>query len=152
MIRPILQHPDPLLRRTCAPVPDISEALKTLAADMLDTMYDAPGRGLAAPQIGELIRMFVMDTTWKEGTPAPVVFVNPRIIAAAPERQINEEACLSIPAQALRVARPSWVDVAWTDLDGTECHQRFDGFAAACICHENDHLDGILILDHEVAA
>ncbi|NNK78048.1 MAG: peptide deformylase [Litoreibacter sp.] len=152
MIRPILQHPDPLLRRICDRVPEISDEIKALASDMLETMYDAPGRGLAAPQVGELIRLFVIDTTWKEGAATPIVFVNPQIIATAPEQQTNAEACLSISDQSLDIARPSWVDVVWTDLNGTEKHDRFDGFAAACICHENDHLNGKLILDYEVAA
>ncbi|MEM7489117.1 MAG: peptide deformylase [Pseudomonadota bacterium] len=148
MIRPVLLHPDPRLRQSCAP--SIGPAA-ALARDMLDTMYAALGRGLAAPQIGVLSRLFVMDTTWKEGLPDPRVFVNPEIAAAEGE-QVNEERCLSIPETPRRVARPRRIVLTFDGPDGHRRDEAFEGFAAACICHEVDHLDGVLILDHPEAA
>ncbi|GFE66388.1 peptide deformylase [Litoreibacter roseus] len=148
MKRSILQHPDARLREVCQPVN--GALLDGLIEDMFETMYSAPGRGLAAPQIGVMLRVFVTDTTWKDGDMSPEAFVNPEIENQSSEVQINEEACLSIVDQSRRVARPAWVDLAWTGLNGTRMQQRFDGFAAACVCHELDHLDGRLILDHPV--
>ena len=145
MLLPILRWPDPRLSQVCAPaVPD--DDLRTLAADMLETMYAAPGRGLAAPQVGRLVRMFVMDVDWKTGTPAPMVFVNPEIELLG-ERVTGPEGCLSIPGPVTEVERAAQVRVRWTALDGTAHEAAFDGFAAICIQHEYDHLDGILTLD-----
>lgn len=148
MIRPILRHPDPLLRRRCAPVGERLEEARGLAADLLDTMYDAPGRGLAAPQIGALLRLFVVDAGWREGPRAPQVFLDPRIVAASREVAAGVEACLSIPDEPRRVTRPSWVVLRWTDLEGNPREGRFEGAWAVCVQHEADHLDGRLILDH----
>lgn len=128
---------------------EVSEVDPHLIEDMFETMYSAPGRGLAAPQVGVLLRAFVMDATWKEGEMSPRAFINPKVNASG-GKQINEEACLSIADHAQEVMRPQWVEVSWTDLDGVAQSQRFEGFAAACVCHEMDHLDGKLILDHEV--
>lgn len=139
-------HPDPRLRVVCAPV---TGDVVGLARDMLDVMYAGPGRGLAAPQVGVLERIFVMDATWKEGLPAPRVFVNPEIIAAQGV-QVNAEACLSIADVTRRVERPAQVTLAF-DGAGGRVSEVFTGFAAACICHEMDHLDGRLILDHPEA-
>ncbi len=146
MIRPILLHPDPALRAVCTPVAGDATAL---ARDLLDTMYAAPGRGLAAPQVGVTERLFVMDATWKEGLPDPRVFVNPAIVAAE-GAQVNEEACLSIPGSPRRIERAARVTLEW---DGAEGRRRevFAGFAAACIAHEMDHLDGVTILDRPEA-
>ncbi len=143
MIRPIVLHPDPVLRVACTPVAGDATAL---ARDMLDTMYAAPGRGLAAPQVGVTERLFVMDATWKEGVPDPRVFVNPQIVAREGE-QVNEEGCLSIPGVPWRVARPARVTLVF-DGSGGRRSESFEGFAAACVCHEMDHLDGVLIVDH----
>ena len=143
---PILTHPDPILRAVCTPV--AGDATR-LARDMLDAMYAAPGRGLAAPQVGVTERLFVMDATWKEGLPDPRVFVNPEIVARE-GRQANEEACLSIPGVPRRVARPARVTLEWDGAAGRR-REDFEGFAAACVCHEMDHLDGVLILDHPEA-
>jgi len=130
----------------------VDDPLRALIADMFETMYDAPGRGLAAPQVGVLSRVFVMDATWKSGARTPLTFINPEILWASPETQVNEEGCLSIPDTPRRVARPARVEVMWLDADGAQKRGAFEGFEAACICHEMDHLDGVLILDHEVAA
>ena len=147
MIRPIVTHPDPVLREVCAPVADpLLQDVPDLARDMLDTMYAATGRGLAAPQVGVPLRLFVMDCTWKEGLPDPRVFVNPRI-RAAEGQQVNTEGCLSIPGTPRRVLRPNRVVLAFDGAEGRR-EAVFEGFAAACICHEMDHLDGVLILDH----
>ena len=147
MIRPVLAHPDPVLRVVCRPVTGDATAL---ARDMLDTMYAAPGRGLAAPQVGVTERLFVMDATWKDGLPDPRVFANPAIVARE-GRQVNEEACLSIPGVPRRVARPERIVLEWDGARGTRRREAFEGFAAACIAHEMDHLDGVLILDHPAA-
>ena len=126
--------------------------MRGLVTDLLDTMYDAQGRGLAAPQIGVLSRVFVMDAAWKTGEPAPMAFINPEILWTAPESQVNEEGCLSIPDLPRHIARPARVEVMWLDASGAQQRGAFDGFEAACICHETDHLNGVLILDYEVAA
>ncbi len=144
---PILCHPDLRLRAICKPVIAFDADLSTLAADMLDTMYAAPGRGLAAPQVGVLTRIFVMDTTWKEGTPAPQVFVNPRLLAVSEERVVIEEGCLSIPGVPCLVERPASLRLAWQGLDGSAQEGEFDAMPARAIQHELDHLDGILCID-----
>jgi peptide deformylase len=148
-IRPIVIHPDPRLRVTCAPVVDFDANLRALAADMFETMYDARGRGLAAPQVAMTCRMFVMDVDWKSGIPAPAVFVNPEVLRASDGRQVYDEACLSIPGVARRVARPAEVRLRWQDETGARREGVFLGPAAVIVQHETDHLDGILILDHD---
>lgn len=141
MIRPILIHPDPRLKRICTPVDDLSDGLRALADDMLQTMYDAPGIGLAAPQVGVMDRLIVMDCVKEEGeAPRPLVMFNPEILAASDETNVYEEGCLSIPEQYAEVTRPSAVDVRWIDRDGNERQETFDGLWATCVQHEIDHL------------
>ena len=147
MILPITRFPDPVLRRPCTPVAAIDADLRQLAADMLETMYAAPGRGLAAPQVAVTRRLFVMDCGWKEGNPSPRVCVNPEIVAASESLAINTEGCLSIPGVPARVARPDWVVLRWTDLDGALHEERLEGFEAVCAQHELDHLNGRLCID-----
>ncbi len=149
MIRPIVQVPDPVLREAAAPIEAFDEDLRALAQDMLETMYQAPGRGLAAPQVGLSVRLFVMDVAWKEGEPRPQVFVNPVVVEASDEQVTREEGCLSIPGRLSWVTRPTEVALRWQDLDGVQRGGRFDGFAATCVQHEVDHLDGILCTDRE---
>ena len=146
MLLPILRWPDPRLSQTCAPAV-LDADLRTLAADMLETMYAAPGRGLAAPQVGRLVRMFVMDVTWKDGTPSPQVFVNPEIVALSGAQVTGPEGCLSIPGPVTQVARAETVLLRWSDLQGELHEETLTGFAAICAQHEYDHLDGILTLD-----
>jgi peptide deformylase len=146
MLLPILRWPDPRLSVPCEPAV-LDDDLQALAADMLETMYAAPGRGLAAPQVGRLVRMFVMDATWKEGNPAPQVFVNPKIVELMGDRVVGPEGCLSIPGPVTEVARAPSVRVRWTDLRGVAHDEVLTGFAAICVQHEDDHLDGILTLD-----
>lgn len=146
---PILIHPDPRLKKHCAPVADISDELRTLADDMLETMYHAPGIGLAAPQIGVLSRLLVMDCVKEEGTePQPMVMFNPEIISASEELNTYEEGCLSIPEQFADVTRPAEVEVRWLDRNGAEQQQVFDGLWATCVQHEIDHLNGKLFIDY----
>ena len=149
MKRPILIHPDPRLKKVCAPVPDLSDQLRALADDMLETMYDAPGIGLAAPQIGVLDRLIVMDCVKDENEPPrPLVMFNPEIVAASDEMNVYEEGCLSIPEQYAEVKRPRVVDVRWIDRDGNEQSETFDGLWATCVQHEIDHLNGKLFIDY----
>jgi len=143
----IVRWPDPRLATACKPVAKITPEIRKLANDMLETMYAAPGRGLAAPQVGVLSRVFVMDTTWKDGTRDPMVFVNPEILTASEERATLAEGCLSIPGVSVEVTRSLRVRLRWTDLEGQRCERAFDGFPAACVQHEMDHLDGIVTLD-----
>ena len=119
MIRPILIHPDPRLKKVVDPVGDLSDDLRRVADDMLETMYDAPGIGLAAPQIGLMARLIVLDCIKESGeAPRPIVMFNPEVIAASDEQSIYDEGCLSIPDQYAEVERPAEVDVRWMDRDG----------------------------------
>ena len=149
MKRSILIHPDPRLKKVCAPVPDLSDELRTLAKDMLETMYDAPGIGLAAPQIGILNRLIVLDCVKEEGeTPRPLAMFNPEILAQSDDTNVYEEGCLSIPDQFAEVTRPKTVDVQWMDVNGNPQRETFDGLWATCVQHEIDHLDGKLFIDY----
>nr|WP_170611959.1 peptide deformylase [uncultured Ruegeria sp.] len=149
MKRDILIHPDPRLKKVCAPVADLTDALRTLADDMLETMYDAPGIGLAAPQIGVLERLIVLDCVKEEGeAPRPLIMFNPEVIAASEETNVYEEGCLSIPEQYAEVTRPKVVDVAWMDENGNARTETFDGLWATCVQHEIDHLNGKLFIDY----
>jgi peptide deformylase len=147
MIRPILIHPDPRLKKACDPVTDITEEVKRLAEDMLETMYAAPGIGLAAPQVGVTRRVLVMDCI-KDGPPEPMVLINPQTVWASEDVSTYEEGCLSIPDQYAEVRRPSAVTVRWTGLDGAEEERTFGGLWATCVQHEMDHLDGKLFIDY----
>ena len=148
-IRPILIHPDPRLKKRCPLVAEITPEIGKLAEDMLETMYDAPGVGLAAPQVGVLARLFVMDCVKEEGeSPRPMVLINPEIIATSEETNTYEEGCLSIPEQYGEVTRPKRVTMRWTGLDGKLHEEEFDGLWATCAQHELDHLNGKLFIDH----
>ena len=147
MIRPILIHPDPRLKKSCDPVSEITDELRQLAADMLDTMYDAPGIGLAAPQVGVMRRVLVMDCA-KDGPARPLTLINPEVTWASEDLSVYEEGCLSIPEQYAEVKRPAEVKVRWTDLDGAEQEEHFTGLWATCVQHEIDHLDGKLFIDY----
>jgi peptide deformylase len=149
MIRPILIHPDPRLKKVADPVADLSDDLRTLAEDMLSTMYDAPGIGLAAPQVGVNTRLIVLDCVKKEGdAPRPLAMFNPEVVAASDELNTYEEGCLSIPEIYGDVTRPREVTVRWIDLKGAEREETFDGLWATCVQHEIDHLEGKLFIDY----
>ncbi len=147
MIRSILIHPDPRLKKPCDPVAEITDDVRVLARDMLETMYDAPGIGLAAPQVGVMRRLIVMDCI-KEGTPRPMVLLNPNVVWASEDLGVYEEGCLSIPDQYAEVRRPSQVRVQWLGLDGDAQEEQFAGIWATCVQHEIDHLDGKLFIDY----
>lgn len=148
-LRPILIHPDPRLKKVCAPVAQVTSDLGALAEDMLQTMYDAPGIGLAAPQIGVMQRLFVMDCVKDEGAaPRPMVLLNPEITWSSEDRNTYEEGCLSIPEEYANVTRPASVRMAWLGLDGKRHEEEFDGLWATCAQHELDHLNGKLFIDY----
>jgi peptide deformylase len=149
MIRPILIHPDPRLKKRAEPVAAVTDEVRALADDMLETMYDAPGVGLAAPQVGVLKRVVVMDCV-KDRTapPRPMVLVNPEVVWRSEALNTYEEGCLSIPEQYADVTRPAEVRVRWMALDGTMQEEHFAGLWATCVQHEIDHLDGRLFIDY----
>lgn len=149
MKMPILIHPDPRLKKVCAPFTDVTGDLHRLAQDMLETMYDAPGIGLAAPQVGILSRLIVLDCIKEEGaTPQPTVMFNPEVTATSEALNVYEEGCLSIPDEYAEVSRPAEVEVRWIDMDGKEQKAGFDGLWATCVQHEIDHLNGKLFIDY----
>ncbi len=148
-LKDIILHPDPRLKAAAKPVGGITDDVKQLADDMLETMYHAPGIGLAAPQIGVLKRVLVMDCVKDEGAaPQPMVLVDPEITWSSEGLNTYEEGCLSIPDLYADVERPEEVEVRWTGLDGSEQSARFDGLWATCVQHEIDHLDGKLFIDY----
>lgn len=148
MLRPILIHPDPRLKKPCEAVGEITPELLQLADDMLETMYDAPGVGLAAPQVGVLRQVLVMDCTKAPDTPRPTVMFNPEIIWSSEDLSSYEEGCLSIPDQYAPVERPAEVRVRWLGRDGEIHEEQFAGLWATCVQHEIDHLKGKLFIDY----
>lgn len=147
-LRPILSIPDPVLRERSAPVAKIDDDLRALAADMLETMYAAPGIGLAAIQIGVPKRLLVIDVARKEEPKQPMVIVNPEIVEASAEKAVYEEGCLSIPDYYEEVERPTRVRVRFQDEHGAERTIEAEGLLATCLQHEIDHLDGRLFIDY----
>ena len=149
MLRPILIHPNPKLKKVCEPVLEIDDALIELSDDMLETMYHAPGIGLAAPQIGVLNRIIVMDCEKDDAANRkPIVMINPEIVFSSDEESTYEEGCSSIPEQFAEIKRPTSVQVRWLDTNGTEQEQEFQGLWSTCVQHEIDHLDGKLFIDY----
>jgi peptide deformylase len=149
MIRPILIHPDPRLKKLCDPIAEITPELARLADDMLETMYAAPGVGLAAPQVGVTKRLLVMDCVKEPGAPArPMVLINPVVTWSSEDLSVYEEGCLSIPDQYADIERPAEVRVRWTGLDGREQEEQFAGLWATCVQHEIDHLEGKMFIDY----
>ena len=144
----VLVWPDARLRAWAEPVLVFDAALAQLADGLLQTMYAAPGRGLAATQVGVMRRLFVIDCGWKDGRPAPLVLINPTLVSASEQLVPFDEGCLSLPGLIARVARADAVTLSWQGLDGVRRQDRFTGFAATCVQHEIDHLDGILCIDH----
>jgi peptide deformylase len=146
--RPILIHPDPRLRKSAEPVRAIDDGVRTLAADMLATMYEAPGIGLAATQLGVMKRLFVMDCAGKDEPARPMVLINPEIVGTSEETVTSEEGCLSIPEVYEDVTRPARVRLRWLGLDGEVREEEFADRWAVCAQHEIDHLDGRLFIDY----
>lgn len=146
--RPLIILPDPVLRQASKPVESVDAAVRALADDMLETMYDAPGIGLAAIQIGEPLRMTVIDLSKEDEEKQPHLFINPEIVTRSDETSVYEEGCLSIPDYYAEVERPAEVTVRYLDRDGREQTMEADGLMATCLQHEIDHLDGVLFIDY----
>lgn len=147
-IRDIVVIPEKILRQVSKPVERVDESIHKLVEDMFETMYDAPGIGLAAIQIGEPLRVVTMDLAKKDDEKEPRVFINPEITWSSEEKSVHEEGCLSIPEYYEEVERPAQVRVKYLDLDGKEHEEEADGLFATCIQHEIDHLNGVLFIDH----
>ena len=147
-IRPLIMLPAPILKRPSKKIERVDAGSRKLAADMLETMYDAPGIGLAAVQIGEAVRMLVIDLAKGEEEKAPQFFINPQVVWSSEERSVYEEGCLSIPDYYADVERPASVRVTHLDLDGKEHEVLAEGLLATCLQHEIDHLNGVLFIDH----
>lgn len=147
-IKPLIILPDPILRQVSSTIETIDSEVKTLADDMLETMYDAPGIGLAAIQIGVARRMLVLDVSKDGEDKQPLVFINPEIVASTDARSVYEEGCLSIPDYYAEVERPAGITVKHLDRDGKEQLTQADGLLATCLQHEIDHLNGVLFIDH----
>ena len=147
-IKPLIILPDPILRQVSDPVERIDDAVRAFADDMLETMYDAPGIGLAAIQVGVPRRMLVIDLAKEEEPKAPLVFINPQILSTSDEPSLYEEGCLSIPEYYAEVERPASLTVRYQDLDGKTQELAADGLLATCLQHEIDHLNGFLFIDH----
>ncbi|RVT39790.1 peptide deformylase [Sphingobium algorifonticola] len=152
-ILPIIETPDPRLRTISTPVEAIDADLLRLIDDMFETMYDAPGIGLAAIQVGVPKRVLVIDLQEPEeegGPPVkrPLVFINPQILDGSGDLSVYQEGCLSVPDQYADVERPASIRVSWMDRDGRIREEQLDGLLATCLQHEMDHLEGILFIDH----
>lgn len=152
-IRPIIEAPDPRLRVKSTPVERVDDDLRALIADMFETMYAAPGIGLAAIQVGVPKRVLVIDLQDDEdadGQPIrkPLVFVNPELTDPSTDRNIYNEGCLSVPDQYAEVERPATVRARWLDENGVQHDELIDGMLATCLQHEMDHLEGILFIDY----
>jgi len=147
-IKPLIILPDPILRQVSAPIEQVDDAVRNLSSDMLETMYDAPGIGLAAIQIGIDRRMLVIDLSKDDEEKKPQVFINPEILQSSDERSVYEEGCLSIPDYYAEVERPAKITVKYLGLDGKEQLLEADGLLATCLQHEIDHLNGVLFIDY----
>jgi peptide deformylase len=148
-LRPVLQFPDKRLKQKSQPIVEIDDEVRTLAQDMLDVMYDEPGIGLAAPQLGESVRLVVVDTDWtdEDAEKNPMVAVNPEIVSR--EGKITwTEGCLSVPDFTADVERAEKITLRYTDLEGATHEVEAEGLRAVCLQHEIDHLDGVLFIDH----
>lgn len=147
-LRPVVQFPDPRLKLVSKPIAEITDEIRELAADMIEVMYDEPGIGLAAPQVGVSLRLFVIDTEWSDDEKGrhPLVVINPEI--SEREGRITwDEGCLSVPDYNAVVERDAKITLRGLDLEGKPIEERAEGLRAVCIQHEVDHLDGILFID-----
>jgi peptide deformylase len=147
-VRPLVVLPDPLLRQTSEPIREVTAEVRALADDMLATMYDAPGIGLAAIQIGVAKRLVVIDLAKPDEEKRPMVLINPEILSASEEKRVYEEGCLSIPEYYEEVERPDRIRFRYRDLDGNTVEAEADGVLATCLQHEIDHLNGVLFIDY----
>ncbi|QCI98927.1 peptide deformylase [Agrobacterium larrymoorei] len=147
-IKPLIILPDPLLRQQSKPIETVDSEIARLADDMLETMYDAPGIGLAAIQVGIPRRMLVIDLSREDEEKKPIVFINPEILKVSDDVSTYEEGCLSIPDYYAEVERPASLTVGYIDRDGKQQTVEADGLLATCLQHEIDHLNGVLFIDH----
>ncbi len=147
-IKPLVTLPDAQLRLVSQPVDTITDDIRALADDMLETMYDAPGVGLAAIQIGVPKRIVTIDVAREDEAPEPIVLINPEIIASSEEMKVYQEGCLSIPEYYADVERPDQVTFRYMDLNGKIIEREADGLLSVCVQHELDHLNGVLFIDH----
>ncbi len=147
-VREILVVPDPRLKQVSKPVEGVDDVLRSLMDDMVATMYAAPGIGLAAVQIGEPVRVIVMDLAREGEPPQPRYFVNPEILWSSTETAPYEEGCLSVPEVYDEIQRPAHVRLRYLDYDGRAVEEDAEGLYAVCIQHEMDHLQGVLFIDH----
>ena len=148
MLRKILTEPDPILRKKCELLEKVDEETKKLMDDMLETMYAAPGIGLAAIQVGILKRLVVIDISKEEEKKKPIFLINPQIIHQSKNTSVYEEGCLSLPGQFAEIERPAECTIKYLDYNGKEKELKSDGLLATCIQHEVDHLNGILFIDY----
>jgi peptide deformylase len=147
-IRPLVLLPDSKLRLVSEPIKSITDEIRRLAEDMLETMYDAPGVGLAAIQVGVPLRMVTMDVSKSEDERQPMVLLNPEITWSSEEKRTYEEGCLSIPEYYEEVERPDRVRFRFMNLQGETVEQDAEGLMATCVQHEIDHLNGVLFIDY----
>ena len=147
-MRKILIEPDPILRKKCSPIEKVDDQTRKLMKDMLETMYKAPGIGLAAIQIGILKRIVVIDISKDEEKKSPLFLVNPEIIFRSKNTSVYEEGCLSLPGQFAEIERPAECHLKYLDFDGKTKELKADGLLSTCIQHEVDHLNGILFIDY----
>jgi peptide deformylase len=145
---PIIVAPDPRLKVKCGNVKEVTDDVRQFMDDMLETMYDAPGIGLAAPQVGVTTRIIVVDVSKNQNGNQPYKMINPEIIWRSDQVVDYEEGCLSLPDQYAQVKRPDEIHLQYIDPDGAEQHLETSGILATCIQHEIDHLDGKLFVDH----
>ena len=148
---PILTAPDPALKQVSAPVKEVDAGVRKLMDDMLDTMYQAPGIGLAAPQVGVLKRVIVLDLAREGEDPQPLRIANPEIVWVSDDDATYNEGCLSVPEHYADVVRPAACRVRYLDQDNKRQEVEAEGLLATCLQHEIDHLDGILFIDHLTA-
>ena len=148
MKKKIIIEPDPILRKKSEPFEKVDDNVKKLSQDMLETMYDAPGIGLAAVQVGILKRLIVIDISKDEKKKDPLFLINPKIINKSKETSIYEEGCLSLPGQFAEIERPAKCHLKYLDYEGKEKELKADGLLATCIQHEIDHLNGVLFVDY----
>lgn len=144
----IILHPDQKLKKICMPVLEVTDEIRTIASKMLKTMYEAPGIGLAAPQVGILKRIFVMDCAEKDLVAEPYIFINPEIVWVSEQKNTYEEGCLSIPDFYGEIERPTEIKIKCLNEQGERTEYHFDGLLATCVQHEMDHLNGILFIDY----
>ena len=148
MLRKILIEPDPILRKKCEPLEKVDIETKKLMDDMLETMYAAPGIGLAAIQVGILRRLVVIDISKAEEKKNPIFLINPQIIHKSKKTSVYEEGCLSLPGQFAEIERPAECTLKYVDYNGREKELKAEGLLATCVQHEVDHLNGILFIDY----